>query len=89
VASASPSLVVLDLSGILLFVHLEFVGNVTYVDSMEGSLTLTELPRFPMPGAEQADGAQAPLAPDPKSERSSTAAFCLAAQVAEGLVEGC
>jgi len=62
VVSASPSLVVLDVVGILLSVHLERTGSVTYVDSVEGSLALTELPRFPTPGPELSDGAlTAPL----------------------------
>jgi propionyl-CoA carboxylase alpha chain len=57
VVSASPTLVVLDVIGILLSVHLHRVGSMTYVDSVEGSLALTELPRFPIPGPEPAEGA--------------------------------
>jgi propionyl-CoA carboxylase alpha chain len=56
VVSATPTLVVLDVVGILLAVHLHRVGAVTYVDSVEGSLALIELPRFPLPGPELAEG---------------------------------
>jgi propionyl-CoA carboxylase alpha chain len=54
VVSATPALVVLDVAGVRLTVHLERVGDVTYVDSVEGSLALTELPRFPLPGPDVA-----------------------------------
>ncbi len=49
VVSVAPTLVVLDVVGILLSVHRERADGVTYVDSAEGSLALTELPRFPLP----------------------------------------
>jgi propionyl-CoA carboxylase alpha chain len=47
--SASPSLVVLDVAGTLLTVRLERADDVTYVDSVEGSLALIELARFAVP----------------------------------------
>ncbi|MBB5871223.1 propionyl-CoA carboxylase alpha chain [Allocatelliglobosispora scoriae] len=62
VVTATETHVVLDVAGIMLRVDLHRVGLVTYVDSVEGSLTLTELPRFPLPGAEAAEGSlTAPL----------------------------
>ena len=39
------------------------VGDVSYVDSPEGSVALTELPRFPLPAPELAEGSL--LAPLP------------------------
>ena len=49
VVSATPSRVELDVSGIRLGFGVHRVGDISYVDSPEGSVALTELPRFPLP----------------------------------------
>ncbi|WP_173078099.1 ATP-binding protein [Phytohabitans rumicis] len=54
--SATPEGVVLDVNGIRLSLGVERIGDVSYVDSAEGSVALTELPRFPEPTAELAEG---------------------------------
>jgi propionyl-CoA carboxylase alpha chain len=56
VVSASSSRVVLDVSGVLLAFAVHRVGDMSYVDSSEGSVELTEVPRFPIPSAESAEG---------------------------------
>ncbi|GIH08986.1 acetyl/propionyl-CoA carboxylase subuit alpha [Rhizocola hellebori] len=62
VVSATPSEVVLDVAGVRLTVEVHRVGNVSYLDSVEGSVTLRELPRFPSPEAELEEGSlTAPL----------------------------
>jgi propionyl-CoA carboxylase alpha chain len=62
VVSASPAEVVLDVAGVRLTVDVHQVGSVTYLDSVEGSVTLRELPRFPMPEPELEEGSlTAPL----------------------------
>ncbi|WP_033343612.1 acetyl/propionyl/methylcrotonyl-CoA carboxylase subunit alpha [Catenuloplanes japonicus] len=61
VVAAAPDRVVLDVNGIRLAFGVHRVGDVSYVDSPEGSVALTELPRFPRP-SELADGSlTAPL----------------------------
>jgi propionyl-CoA carboxylase alpha chain len=62
VVSATPAEVVLDVAGIRLTVEVHRVGNVSYLDSVEGSVTLRELPRFPSPEVELEEGSlTAPL----------------------------
>ncbi|WP_117211366.1 acetyl/propionyl/methylcrotonyl-CoA carboxylase subunit alpha [Allorhizocola rhizosphaerae] len=62
VVSASAHKVVLDVAGIRLTVDVHRVGNVSYLDSVEGSVTLRELPRFPLPSMELEEGSlTAPL----------------------------
>jgi propionyl-CoA carboxylase alpha chain len=62
VVSATPAEVVLDVAGIRLTVEVHRVGNVSYLDSVEGSVTLRELPRFPSPETELEEGSlTAPL----------------------------
>ncbi len=56
VVSASSSVVVLDVAGIRLTVEVNRVGDVSYLDSVEGSVTLRELPRFPVPSVELEEG---------------------------------
>jgi propionyl-CoA carboxylase alpha chain len=56
VVSAAGDRVVLDVSGIRLSYSVQRVGDVSYVDSSEGSMTLTELPRFPLPVAGTSEG---------------------------------
>ena len=62
VVYADGSRVVLDVNGIRLTFLVHRVGEVSYVDSPEGSVTLRELPRFPLPAPEAAEGSlTAPL----------------------------
>jgi propionyl-CoA carboxylase alpha chain len=56
VASVEPDRVVLDVSGVRLAFAVHKVGPVSYVDSREGSMALTELPRFPAPSPELTEG---------------------------------
>ncbi|MEJ3742205.1 biotin carboxylase N-terminal domain-containing protein [Actinomycetes bacterium KLBMP 9797] len=56
IVSATPDAVVLDLAGIRLTFRVHRVGDTSYVDSPEGSVTLTELPRFPVPAADLTEG---------------------------------
>jgi propionyl-CoA carboxylase alpha chain len=52
VISADPARVVLDVAGIRLSFGIHRVAEVSYVDSAEGSVSLTELSRFPQPTTE-------------------------------------
>jgi len=53
---------VLDVDGVRRRYDVHRVGDVSYVDGPEGSVTLTELPRFPLPEPEAAQGSlTAPL----------------------------
>jgi propionyl-CoA carboxylase alpha chain len=62
IVRADASRVVLDVNGIRLTFGVHRVGEVSYVDSPEGSVTLRELPRFPPPAPEAAEGSlTAPL----------------------------
>jgi propionyl-CoA carboxylase alpha chain len=62
VVSAGPERVVLDVTGIRLAYAVHRVDDVFYVDSSEGSVSLTEVPRFPLPAPEAAEGSlTAPL----------------------------
>ncbi|HZM81143.1 MAG TPA: biotin carboxylase N-terminal domain-containing protein [Candidatus Limnocylindrales bacterium] len=62
VVSATPTEVVLDVAGIRLTVEVHRVGDVSYLDSVEGSVALRELPRFTQPVRELEEGSlTAPL----------------------------
>ena len=62
VVHASDEKVVLDVNGIRLTFNVHRVGDVSYVDSPEGSVALRELSRFPLPAPEAAEGSlMAPL----------------------------
>jgi propionyl-CoA carboxylase alpha chain len=62
IISAAPDRVVLDVSGIRLSYTIHRVGNISYVDSSEGSVALTEVPRFPLPASDTLEGSlTAPL----------------------------
>ncbi|MEV6630032.1 biotin carboxylase N-terminal domain-containing protein [Actinoplanes sp. NPDC051470] len=67
VVYASRDKVALDVSGIRLTFHVHRVGEVSYVDSPEGSVTLREVPRFPLPAPEAAEGSL--IAPLPGAVR--------------------
>jgi propionyl-CoA carboxylase alpha chain len=54
--SLSPTEVVLDSGGVRHAFSVHTVGDVSYVDSAEGSVTLTELPRYPLPAPEEVAG---------------------------------
>jgi propionyl-CoA carboxylase alpha chain len=54
--SATGERVVLDVDGVRLALAVHRVGEVSFVDGAEGSVTLTELPRFPEPAPELAEG---------------------------------
>jgi propionyl-CoA carboxylase alpha chain len=56
IVSVSPTRVVLDVGGVRFAFAVNRVGEVSYVDSIEGSVDLTELPRFPTGRAEAAEG---------------------------------
>jgi propionyl-CoA carboxylase alpha chain len=56
VVAADPERVVLDVSGIRLSFDVHRVGEISYVDSPEGSLSLAELPRFREPSPDVAEG---------------------------------
>ena len=49
VVSATAERVSLDVAGIRVDFMVNRIGDVSYVDSTEGSVTLAELPRFPVP----------------------------------------
>jgi propionyl-CoA carboxylase alpha chain len=62
VVNAAADHVSLDVTGIRVDFEVHAVGAVSYVDSAEGSVTLTELPRFPDPQPDIAEGSlTAPL----------------------------
>ncbi|MEV1286052.1 biotin carboxylase N-terminal domain-containing protein [Micromonospora sp. NPDC049679] len=62
IVAADPERVVLDVNGIRLTFDVHRVGDVSYVDSPEGSAGLVELPRFPAPAPDAAEGSlTAPL----------------------------
>jgi propionyl-CoA carboxylase alpha chain len=60
---ATPDHVVLDVAGVGQRYDVHRVGDVSYVDGPDGSVALTELPRFPVPDAAPAGGSL--LAPLP------------------------
>jgi propionyl-CoA carboxylase alpha chain len=53
---AEPDRVVLDVNGVRVALAVHRVGATSYVDGPEGSVTLSELPRFPEPAPELAEG---------------------------------
>ncbi len=62
VVAATAGRVSLDVTGIRVDFTVNHVANVSYVDSTEGSVTLVELPRFPLPEAALTEGSlTAPL----------------------------
>jgi propionyl-CoA carboxylase alpha chain len=67
VVAASDERVVLDVNGIRLTFNVHRVGEVSYVDSPEGSVALRELSRFPLPAPEAAEGSL--IAPLPGAVR--------------------
>jgi propionyl-CoA carboxylase alpha chain len=56
VVSATADRVTLDVDGVRLSFHVHRVGSVSYVDGAEGSVALTERPRFPLPRPGLAEG---------------------------------
>ena len=56
VVSAHPARVVLDVDGVRLGFAVHRVGDASFVDGPEGSVALTELPRFPDPTPDLAEG---------------------------------
>jgi propionyl-CoA carboxylase alpha chain len=56
IVSTAPDKVVLDVAGVRLALAVHQVGVDSFVDSSEGSVTLTELPRFPLPVTERPEG---------------------------------
>ncbi|MDT4991806.1 MAG: propionyl-CoA carboxylase alpha chain [Actinoplanes sp.] len=67
VVHASAGRVVLDVNGIRLSFHVHRVGEASYVDSPEGSVTLRELSRFPLPSLDPTEGSL--IAPLPGAVR--------------------
>ncbi|BFU41911.1 biotin carboxylase N-terminal domain-containing protein [Krasilnikovia sp. MM14-A1004] len=67
VVHADGTRVILDVSGIRLSFGVHRVGDVSYVDSPEGSVTLRELSRFPLPALDTAEGSL--IAPLPGAVR--------------------
>jgi len=67
VVHASGERVALDVNGIRLTFGVHRVGDVSYVDSPEGSVGLRELSRFPLPAPEVAEGSL--IAPLPGAVR--------------------
>ncbi len=63
VRRATPERVDLDVAGVRRSIEVHRVGDIAYVDSALGATTLTEVPRFPEPGAATAPGSL--LAPMP------------------------
>jgi propionyl-CoA carboxylase alpha chain len=60
--SSSAEQVALDVAGVRLTFSVHQVGDTSFVDSSEGSVALTALPRYPVPVAEQPEGSlTAPL----------------------------
>ncbi|GAA5197036.1 hypothetical protein GCM10023322_67430 [Rugosimonospora acidiphila] len=59
---AEPDRVALEVAGVLTEFTVHRVGDVSYVDGPDGSVALTELPRFPLPEPALAEGSlTAPL----------------------------
>ena len=56
VVSATPERVELDVAGVRLGYSVHRVGAVSYVDGPDGPVTLTELPRFPVPAPDVTEG---------------------------------
>jgi propionyl-CoA carboxylase alpha chain len=56
IVSAAADRVVLDVAGLRRSYSINRIGTVSYVDSSEGSVALTEVPRFPLPVADTPEG---------------------------------
>ncbi|MFI6759288.1 biotin carboxylase N-terminal domain-containing protein [Micromonospora sp. NPDC050417] len=56
ILATEPDRVVLDVAGVRVAFAVHRVDSVSYVDGPDGSVTLTELPRFPEPTPELAEG---------------------------------
>jgi propionyl-CoA carboxylase alpha chain len=56
IVTASAERVVLDVSGIRMTYFVHALDGVSYVDSSEGSVSLAEVPRFPPPTPDAAEG---------------------------------
>ncbi|MGW4464529.1 acetyl/propionyl/methylcrotonyl-CoA carboxylase subunit alpha [Micromonospora sp. NPDC004704] len=56
ILSAAPDRVVLDVAGVRTAFAVHRVGSDSFVDGPDGSVTLSELPRFPEPAADLAEG---------------------------------
>ncbi|WP_433827608.1 biotin carboxylase N-terminal domain-containing protein [Actinoplanes sp. CA-015351] len=67
IVQASADRVVLNVQGIRLAVLVNRVGDVSYVDSPEGSVTLREISRFPLPAPEATESSL--IAPLPGAVR--------------------
>ncbi|NMO52205.1 ATP-grasp domain-containing protein [Actinoplanes sp. TBRC 11911] len=67
VVTATDERVILDVNGIRLTFNVHRVGEVSYVDSPEGSVALRRLTRFPLPEMEVAEGSL--IAPLPGAVR--------------------
>ncbi len=67
VVQAGADRVALDVNGIRLTFGVHRVGDISYVDSPEGSVALRELSRFPLPAPEAAEGSL--IAPLPGAVR--------------------
>ncbi|WP_430781271.1 biotin carboxylase N-terminal domain-containing protein [Actinoplanes sp. G11-F43] len=67
VVQADSDRVVLNVQGIRLAVHVHRVGDVSYVDSPEGSVALREISRFPLPAPEAVESSL--IAPLPGAVR--------------------
>ncbi|MBB4759448.1 biotin carboxylase N-terminal domain-containing protein [Amorphoplanes digitatis] len=67
VVHADGGRVDLDVNGIRLSLKVHRVGDISYVDSPEGSVTLRELSRFPLPSPEATEGSL--IAPLPGAVR--------------------
>ncbi|MET8147398.1 biotin carboxylase N-terminal domain-containing protein [Actinoplanes sp. NPDC049668] len=67
VVHADGGRVDLDVNGIRLSLKVHRVGDISYVDSPEGSVTLRELSRFPLPSSEATEGSL--IAPLPGAVR--------------------
>jgi propionyl-CoA carboxylase alpha chain len=67
VVQASSDRVVLNVQGIRMAVHVHRVGDVSYVDSPEGSVALREISRFPLPAPEAVESSL--IAPLPGAVR--------------------
>ena len=67
VVHADGGRVDLDVNGIRLSLKVHRVGDISYVDSPEGSVTLRELSRFPLPSPETTEGSL--IAPLPGAVR--------------------
>jgi propionyl-CoA carboxylase alpha chain len=56
IVASEPDGVSLDVNGVRMDFAVHRVGDVSYVDSPDGLVTLTELPRFPLPAPASSEG---------------------------------